>query len=337
MADEKEGARVRMNDVAVLAGVSPATVSRVFTHPHLVSDALKTTVHRAAEKLGFRPNRLAGSFRNSKSKIVGVIVPSLATSFFAQTLQVLTRALEAQGYGVMVCSHEYDLDREEALFETLLEWSPSALITTGTAHTRKLTGLMAAATCPVVEMWDLADSPIDTVVGFSNRAVGVAVAHHLWRAGRRKLAFIGRSLERDHRGAARGSGFVDTILELGGDRPQLIALPAQSSAIAGAEAFASLMALHPGIDGIAFSNDILAVGGMFEAARRGIRVPEDVGIVGYGDLDFASVVHPTLTTVRPPHERIGETVAHLLSRRFAGSAAERRVDLGFEFIARISG
>lgn len=337
MADEREGIRVRMSDVALLAGVSPATVSRVFTHPHLVSETLKTTVHTAAEKLGFRPNRLAGSFRNSRSKIVGVIVPSLATSFFAQTLQSLTRSLEAIGYGVMVCSHEYDLEREEALFETLLEWSPSALITTGTAHTRKLTGLMAATTCPVVEMWDLSDSPIDTVVGFSNRDVGVAVAHHLWNSGRRKLAFIGRSLERDHRGAARGSGFVDTIVRLGGVRPHVVALPAQSSAIAGAEAFAELMTRHPDIDGIAFSNDILAVGGMFESARRGIKVPDDVGIVGYGDLDFASVVHPTLTTVRPPHERIGETVAKLLSQRFAGQPAERRVDLGFEFIARDSG
>ncbi|HTN61648.1 MAG TPA: LacI family DNA-binding transcriptional regulator [Devosia sp.] len=331
-------ARVRMGDVATLAGVSPATVSRVFGSPELVSPSVRGAVLAAADKLGFRPNRLAGSFRNSKANIVGVIVPSLTTSFFAQTLQSLTRALETMQYSVMVCSHDYDLDREEKLLETLLEWSPSAVVTTGTAHTKQSMRLMLDAACPIVEMWDIGDNPIDSVVGFSNRDVGVAVAHHMWKSERRKLAFVGRSLDRDQRGAARCAGFVETIVQLGGTRPHVIALPDQSTAAGGVEAFGTLMDQHPDIDGIAFSNDILAIGGIFEAMRRGISIPGDVSIVGYGDLDFASSVHPSLTTVRPPHDRIGTEVAQLLARRFAGDdSSPRKVDLGFEFIARMSG
>ncbi|WP_188052156.1 LacI family DNA-binding transcriptional regulator [Aureimonas fodinaquatilis] len=336
-ANSASGGRITMDELAALAGVSPATVSRVYSAPDRVSEATRSAVLSVAERHGFHPNRLAGSLRNSKTRIVGIIVPSLTTSFFAQTLQSLSRALEAMDYRLMVCSHDYDLDREEQLLQTLLEWSPSAIVTTGTAHTRRSLRLMLDAPCPIVEMWDLADNPVDTIVGFSNREVGVAVAHHLWRSGRRNLAFVGRSLERDQRGAARCSAFVDTIEQLGGQRPQVIALPDQSTSSGGAEAFARL-AIRGDIDAVAFSNDILALGGLAEAQRLGISVPQDIAVVGYGDLEFAPSLNPALTTVRLPQKQIGEQVAAILAQRFAnGSSENNKIDLGFELVIRASG
>ena len=336
--DLNESGRVRMEDVAAIAGVSPATVSRVFSAPDKVSEATRANVISTANRLGFHPNRLAGSLRNSKAKIVGVIVPSLANSFFAQTLQSLSQSLEALQYGVMVCSHDYNLEREEHLLKMLFEWSPSAVIVTGTAHTRKSMRLLLEAACPIVEIWDLDENPLDTVIGFSNRDVGVAVAHHFWNSGRRSLAFVGRSLDRDQRGAARCAGFIDTIEQLGGKRPGVIALPDQSTSAGGADAFSSLVESGVPIDGIAFSNDILALGGLFEAQRRGIVVPDDISVVGYGDLDFSARIHPALTTVRLPQRQIGECTADALSSRFSGAlSGERRIDLGFELIVRASG
>lgn len=330
--------RVRMEDVAAVAGVSVATVSRAFGRPDTVSEALRSRVLEAAERLGFRPSVLAGSLASARARIVGVVVPSLLTSFFGMTLEALAARLGPAGYQMMVGHHEYDLEREEALVAASLDWSPAAMVVTGVTHSRGTLSRLARASCPVVEMWELAERPIDTAVGFSNREAGRAVARHLIAGGRRRLAFVGGAMARDLRAAARAQGFAEAVVEAGLPPPRVQTLEERSSTAGGVAAFAALMDGREPPEAIAFSNDFLALGALFEAQRRGMRIPGDVALAGYGDLEFAANATPSLTTVRPPHAAIGTAVAEHLLRRFEDpDAGGEIVDLGFELVARESG
>ncbi|MDX6750150.1 LacI family DNA-binding transcriptional regulator (plasmid) [Geminicoccaceae bacterium 1502E] len=327
-----------MEDVAAVAGVSVATVSRAFGKPDSVSPELRRRVLESAERLGFRPSVLAGSLASARARIVGVVVPSLLTSFFGMTLEALAGRLGPAGYQMMVGHHEYDLEREEALVAASLDWSPAAIVVTGATHSRATLSALARAECPVVEMWELSERPIDTAVGFSSREAGRAVAHHLIAGGRRRLAFVGGAMGRDLRAAARGQGFVEAAREAGLPEPRVEALEERSSTAGGIAAFARLMDSGEPPEAIAFSNDFLALGALFEAQRRGVRIPEDVALAGYGDLEFAANSTPTLTTVRPPHRAIGTAVADHLLRRFEDpEAGGEIIDLGFELVARASG
>jgi LacI family gluconate utilization system Gnt-I transcriptional repressor len=335
--DPLKTGRARMTDVASLAGVSLATVSRALAQPDRVSPGVRVRVLAAADRLGFQRSVIAGSLASAKTPIVGVIVPSLLNSFFTGTLQSMADWLGEAGYQLMIGHHEYDLEQEARLIDAFLSWSPSGLVVTGVHHTGAATARMAQARCPVVEMWDIDSRPIDTVIGFDNRAAGTATARYLIAKGHRRLAQMVALHGRDPRATARAQGFTAAVLEAGLDEPLLLQ-PADRTLGAGVAAFQELAALADRPTALACSGDVLAQGALYEAQRLGIRVPEDIAVIGYGDLDFAPYTNPPLTTLRPPRDAIGRVVAEHLIGRFADPASRAvSVDLGFELVPRASG
>ncbi len=329
--------RTQMSDVAQLAGVSSSTVSRVLRRPDAVSSELRARVQQAIDQLGYMPNLMAGGLAAARTRTIGVIVPSLINSFFASTIEAMAQSFEPYGYQVMLGNSGYSVEREEALVNSFLSWSPSAIVLTGQQHSRGTLKRLLAAELPIVEMWELGENPLDTLVGFSHRAVGQTAARHLLGRGRKNLAFVGAMLDQDRRAAHRCSGFLEA-LDATRLRPLAVErTPLRASAATGAQAMAALLDAHPGVDGVAFSNDALMLGALFECQRRGIRVPGDVALIGFGDFDFAACSNPTLSTIRPPRSAIGVAVAeHLLLRFTDDDARSATVDLGFEVIARES-
>lgn len=326
-----------MADVAELAGVSPSTVSRFLRRSAGVSPALGEKVRSAIEALSYVPNPMAGGLAAARTRSVGVIVPSLINSFFAATLDAMADALAPHGYQIMLGNSSYSIDVEEALVRSFLAWSPAAIVLTGRTHSRTTLQHLLAAGIPVVEMWELGDNPIDSLVGFSHRAVGRLAARHLIERGRRRIAFLGAALDEDRRAAQRSAGFAETAQDLARDPPVMHAVAARASAESGGRGLAQLLARYPDVDGIAFSNDALALGALFECQRRGIEVPGRLAILGFGDLDFSAWCTPALSTIRPPRREIGTAVAEHLLRRFDGAAdAPATIDVGFELVARAS-
>lgn len=329
--------RARMTDVARLAGVSLATVSRALAQPDRVTPGVRARVLAAADRLGFQRSVIAGSLARARTPIVGVIVPSLLNSFFTGTLQSMADWLGEAGYQLMIGHHEYDLEQEARLIDAFLNWSPSGLVVTGVHHTGAATARLAQARCPVVEMWDIDSRPIDTVIGFDNRAAGTATARYLIGKGYRRLAQMVALHGRDPRATARAQGFTAAALEAGLDEPLLLE-PADRTLGAGVAAFRQLAELADRADALACSGDVLAQGALYEAQRLGIRVPEEIAVIGYGDLDFAPHTNPPLTTLRPPRDAIGRVVAEHLLARFDDPANRAvSVDLGFELVPRASG
>lgn len=328
------GRRVRMEEVARVAGVSLATVSRALKAPETVSKKRLALVREAAERLGYAPNRIAGSLAGTSSPLIGVIVPSLTNAFFAATLDRMSAILEEAGYQMMIGQHDYDIEREERIVTAFASWNPAALVVTGRDHTRGTVAMLTAANCPVVEMWDRDERPIDSAIGFSNRRAGQLAGRYFAERGFESVAFVGAILASDPRAAARAEGFAERFAE-GGKQTPLIVTAAGRDIAAGGIALRQVLQQQPDTRAIAFSGDMLAVGAMFEAARLGLRVPEDIAIMGYGDLDIAACTNPPLTTIRPPHEKIGKAVAeHLLDRIGHDDAERENLDLGVELIVR---
>lgn len=331
-------ARSRMADVARLAGVSTSTVSRALREPGIVSIELRARIEEAVQRLAYRPNLMAGGLATARSRTVGVIVPSIINSFFAGTVEEMTAPLAAHGYQLMLGNSGYSEETEEALVLSFLSWSPAAIVLTGHHHSRRTLRMLLEADLPVVEMWELAERPLDSAVGFSNRAVGATVARHFVAGGARRLAFVGAALDRDFRAAERGMGFIEAARAVGLEKPVRIAMPERASVKIGGEGVRELLAHAPEVEAAFFSNDALALGALFECQRRGWAVPGRLRLCGFGDLDYAAACVPALTTVRPPREKIGRRIADLLLSRFQGDGEKGTVvDLGFELIVRESG
>src|ERR1700736_2173876 len=180
-----------LSAVARLAGVSSITVSRVVRLPGLVAPETRGRVEAAMRELGYVPNQVAGSLASARTSSVGVLVPTIANSIFADTVQGLSDELEPLGYAVILAQSRYDAAREDRMLSALLSRRTEAIIIVGAPAPEAGARVLRRAGIPVVETWEMPPAPIDAVAGFDNYAAGVAVAQHLLSHGRKSFAFIG--------------------------------------------------------------------------------------------------------------------------------------------------
>lgn len=326
-----------MVDVARLAGVSAITVSRVLNQPATVAEATRQRVWSAIEHTGYIPNLLAGSLASSRTRAVGVIVPTVVNSIFADKIQGMADRLGAENYHLLLAPSGYSLDTEAELVGALLAQRVSGLVLTGLRHAAQTRRLLKRIATPVVETWSLGVRPIDMLVGFSNEKAAYAMVHHLARAGYRKVALVCAPTSGNDRALGRLKGYRRAVRELGLAVDARLERQAPFSLQNGASALISLVEEHGDLEAIFCANDILAAGALFECARRGWPVPDRLGIAGFDDVDLAVQTVPALTTVRIPRYDIGARAAELILSRLAGRPLpETVIDLGFEIIPRAS-
>src|SRR6201995_3415722 len=213
-----------LSAVADLAGVSAITVSRVLRLPELVAPETRSRVEAAMRELGYVPNQIAGALAGARTKSVGVLVPTIANSIFADTVQGLSDELEPLGYAVILAQSRYHAVREDRMLSALLSRRPEAIIMVGSPATAEGTRLLQRAGIPVVETWELPPEPIDAVAGFDNYAAGIVVAQHLLAQGRARFAFIGGD---DPRATRRWNGFADTLRKSGVRDPRRLGVGRQ--------------------------------------------------------------------------------------------------------------
>src|SRR6201995_1593697 len=318
-----------LSAVAKLAGVSSITVSRVVRLPGLVAPETRERVEAAMRELGYVPNQLAGALSGARTRSVGVLVPTIANSIFADTVQGLSDELEPLGYAVILAQSRYDAAREDHMLSALLSRRPEAIIMVGSPATEDGARLLRRAGIPVVETWELPPEPIDAVAGFDNYAAGAAVAQHLLAQGRKRFAFIGGD---DPRATRRWNGFADKLRKAGATEPRRLVLDRNASGSVAA------LAELPDVDAVFAANDAHAIGfmsGLRHAGllRDGPASAQPVAVIGLGDLEMGRLISPSLSTIRVHGDAIGRTAAKLMLSR----EGPRRVDLGFELGLRDSG
>jgi LacI family gluconate utilization system Gnt-I transcriptional repressor len=319
-----------LSAVAKLAGVSSITVSRVVRVPNLVAPETRDRVEAAMRELGYVPNQLAGALASARTRSVGVLVPTIANSIFADTVQGLSDELEPLGYAVILAQSRYDAAREDHMLSALLSRRPEAIIMVGSPATEEGARLLRRAGIPIVETWELPDTPIDAVAGFDNYQAGVAVAKHLVAQGRQNFAFIGGD---DPRATRRWGGFADTLAGLGATPPRRLILDRNASGSVAA------LADLPDVDAVFAANDAHAIGFMSGLRHAGLlhvagpAKEQPVAVIGLGDLEMGRLIAPSLSTIRVHGDAIGRTAAKLMLSR----EGPRHVDLGFELVLRDSG
>lgn len=324
--------RITLSEVAKRAGVSAMTVSRVVNRPDSVSPEVRKTVEKAIADSGYVPNLVAGGLASSRTRLVAAIVPTVAHVLFSASVQYLTDRLAQEGYQVLLGLSGYpERVREEELTRAILSRLPEALYLTGTSHSPQMRKLLKAAGVPVVETWDLQRKPIDMAVGFSHAAVGQRVAAYFHERGYRQVAAIYAG---DERALIRCNNFVATSQALGQEVHPPIIMPSPTTLQMGREGLAKLAAA--GFRGaITASSDSMAHGVVLEAQALGLRVPEDIAVIGFGDLDFAANVSPPLSSVFVDRFAVGRIAADMLLIRLSGQEVTDKVhDVGFEIISR---
>jgi LacI family gluconate utilization system Gnt-I transcriptional repressor len=322
---------LRITDVAAVAGVSPITVSRVFNNPESVAPETLERVRQVVQKLGYVPNRLAGGLSSSKSRLIAAIVPTIAHSLFSETIQVFSETMSKAGYQVLLALSGYSDSSEETLLDAVLSRRPEGVLLTGVAHTDSLRERLRNVGIPIVETWDMTETPIDMLVGFSHYQVGVAVAERFLARG---VLHPGLVSANDDRAIARITGFRERLARAGiQDIADEIVAPPSSVSI-GKAALPKLLEQMPSLDAVFCGSDLLAIGVLGEAKRRGIDVPSQLAICGFGDLEFASETSPQLTTVGVDGTRIGISAARCLLERLKGVTETNVVDVGFHIVER---
>jgi LacI family gluconate utilization system Gnt-I transcriptional repressor len=334
----RRGGGITLGDVARLAGVSPITASRALNTPDQVAPDKLARVREAVARTGYVPNRLAGGLASARSRLVAAVVPTIAGPVFMEMVQSLTSALADAGYQLMLGQSGYTESREDALLEAIIGRRPDGIVLTGIMHSPEGRRRLLASGIPVVETWDLTPTPIDMLVGFSHTEAAAAVVRHLHAKGRRRLALLSGD---DERALRRNRGFVDEALRLGLAREAAAIpvqrVPAPTTLGSGRAGLGRLLEQVPDLDAVFCSSDMLALGVLIEAAARGIAVPRQLAVVGFGDLGFAADTQPALSTVRIDGTGIGQRAARFIVDRADGRAAgEKVVDVGFRVIERAS-
>ena len=329
----RQGTSATLADVARLAGVSPSTVSRAINEPALVRGDTIDAIKRAIAQIGYTPNVLAGGLASSRTRLVAVIVPTIANSIFAETVQAATDRLAAEGYQALVGLTGYDLGKEDDLLLAVLGRRPDGLILTGTVHSATSRARLLGAGIPIVETWDLTPTPLDMVVGFSHPEVGRAIGRYMIGKGYRRFGLVFSS---DQRATLRLEA-LQAELEASGATWSCATVPPANDVSFGRRGLTEILGDGAAPEAIICSSDALALGVIAEARDRAMAVPDAFAVFGFGDLDFGGFTAPALSTVHVDSARIGREAADLLLARLRGElGGPRIVDTGFAVIGRES-
>jgi len=324
---------VTLDDVAKLAGVSPITVSRALNHPEKVAAETLTRINDAIARTGYVPNLLAGGLASSRSRLIAAIVPTIANSVYAETIKHLSEELRDSGYQVLLGESGFTQEQEEGLISAILSRRPDGIFLTGVNHSHQCRRLLLAANVPMVETWDLSPSPLDVVIGFSHEQIGSAVARFLFERGYRRIGLVSAV---DTRAQVRQKFFIETLRSLGVEDVAVSHVSVPTTFQLGRDGLARLLDKGFGEGGAVFcSSDTLAQGALAEAQARGLSIPEQIAIIGFGDQPYAAHTFPPLTTVRFDRAAIGRQAARVLLARINDEEVpEKVIDVGFKIVER---
>lgn len=328
-----EHARPTLEDVARAAGVSTATVSRCLNNPDQVVAGTKERVMLAVEALGYTPNFGGRALASRRTNTVGAVIPTMDNAIFARAMQAFQETLSDVGVTLLVASSGYDYDREAEQIRALAGRGADGLLLIGSARPSATYDFLRRRGTPYVLAWSLGHTA-DHFVGFDNKSAAAAMAARVIALGHRDIAMIAGVRAMNDRAAERVDGVRDALQQAGLDPATLPVIEAPYTFEDGSIAFASLMQREPRPTAVICGNDVLAVGAIGRAKALGLRVPEDVSITGFDDIDIAAFVEPALTTVHVPHRRMGVAAAEQLLRLIAGEDADARVEFGTEIVER---
>lgn len=331
--------KVTLKDVSKAAGLSLITVSRALRQPETVHPDTREKIQKTIEDIGYVPNLVARALVSQKSDMVGVVVPVLYSSLFADFTQGAADVMRANGLQMLLGVSDRATSNEEEAVRTFIARQADAIIVTGFTHTDACRKMLTNFNGPVVETWNLRDEAIDIVVGYDNFRAAAEMTRYLIGKGYREIVMVGGAFENNDQATDRHAGFVAAMREAGREvRPDsIVAVPNPTTIESGAELIMSLLDRPVKPDAVFIQAELPAQGAMLACLSHGIRIPEDVAIASFGDLILSALLPVPLTTIKVRSSEIGKRTAEMVLKRLKGEHIEETVqDVGYDLVIRKS-
>ncbi|EKF9134615.1 substrate-binding domain-containing protein [Vibrio cholerae] len=304
-----------MKDIARLAGVSTSTVSHVINKSRFVSDEIAERVNNAAQQLNYAPSALARSLKMNRTKTIGMLVTTSTNPFFGEVVKGVERSCYHQGYNLILCNTEGDNQRMKASINTLLQKRVDGLLLMcSTLEGERLDVFDRYPDIPIVVMdWGPILFASDKIQDNSLQG-GYMAAKHLIECGHKEIGCITGPLIR-HQAQMRYEGYKRALAEAGiAINPDWI-VESDFECEGGYQAFEKLYQRGKLPSALFVSNDMMAMGVIQAANQRGLRVPDDLSLIGYDDVHIAKFMTPALTTIHQPKYRLGKAAVDTLLYR----------------------
>lgn len=297
---------VSIRDVAKHAGVSIATVSRVFNKTSFVSEELVEKVLTSARELGYHPNRVAQSLRKGQTKTIGFLIPDIVNPFFSSMVKGAEDFLKSLGYIILLCSSSGDREKENELLATFYSRKIDGLIAITLEENNPLIDSAISKKIPTILMDNIVNRPTISCVASDNYGGIKKLMNYLIETGHRSFVFLSGD-PIIYSAKERLKAFKDTVE--GRNDLDFEIVFGEYTYESGVEMVKKLKHIP---DAVVCGNDMIAFGAMVELERRGFRIPEDVSVTGFDDILFSRMSRPPLTTVRQDAYLMGRVGAELL-------------------------
>jgi LacI family transcriptional regulator len=324
----------KLKDVAQLAGVSPATVSRVLSGAPSVTQAYRDRVLRAASELDYRPNRLASNLRRQKTETIGVVVSDIENPHFTEMVRSVESAAFQRGFRVILCNTDETMKKQQAYLEVLADEQVAGVILVPSDPAGEGIARLLSMGVPIVAFdRQVADPRADAVI-IDNVGGGRSATEYLLDAGHERIGFVGGRAD-IQTGAERLAGYEIAMAER--------SLPPRSASGAfriegGLKATEELLSAdETPITAIVVANNLMTIGALRALRARALRVPDDVSLVAIDDPFWAELVDPPLTTLAQPIQQMAESAATLLFNRIEGDRGTQTNCLVYAFELRARG
>jgi DNA-binding LacI/PurR family transcriptional regulator len=328
---------VTIKDVARESGVNISTVSRALNNGYGVNDQTREHVIAVAARLKYRPNRIARGLVTGRSHSLGLIISDIRNPFFAEVARGAEDAARTGNCDLVLCNSDLDADKQMQYVQSLLEKRIDGIMMNSVSMlSREQQAQLAASGVPIVLLNRSASNETFSTVCADNELGGALAARYLFGLGHRKIAHL--TGPRQHGNLSdRTRGFVRALQSV--EHPvQPVVLHGKFNFDGGTELTRKLLDAHPDVTAIFAANDVMALGVVQAVIQRGLRIPEDLSLIGFDNIEFSGVVHPPLTTVHQPKYEMGYAAVEVLLRlaRDKGKRTPEHRRLGVELIERQS-
>lgn len=299
-----------IKDVAALADVSMATVSRVFNLPEKVNAETRAHVLEIANEIGYFPNASARSLRTQRSRVLGVVLPTLLNPVFAECLDGIAQAASANGYAILPMTTDYELEHEELAVNQLLAGNVDGmvLVVSNPATSQALIRLRAAQLPYVLAYNRQFDHPC---VSVDNELAMRETVTQLVAMGHQRIALISGQLFASDRAQQRKRGFSEGMRTHGLDDSNCLEVPFVETAV---QEICKLLQQKNRPTALVCSNDLIAIRSIRAAHLAGLRIPQDISVTGFDGIAIGEDLTPMLSTITQPNQAIGQCSVELVVR-----------------------
>lgn len=325
-----------IEDVARLAGVSTATVSRSLNSPDRVRAKTRQAVERAVLELGYTPNFAGQVLASNRTNTIGAIIPTMENAIFARAIQALQETLSPRRVTLLIATSQYSPRQEEEQIRALLARGVDGAVLIGSCRSDNVYKLLTDRGLPFVILWSAPQETKHFTVGFDNVAAAADVANRVMDKGHSRIAMISGLTADNDRAQARVRGVVSALKARGLTMPPQYLVECRYSLDRGEWAASQLLAGDNPPTAIICGNDVLAAGAMRAARKSGICIPDALSITGFDDIELSRAVSPPLATVRVPHRRMGIHAAERLMQWIETGIRPDSLELPTQFVERPS-